>query len=613
MRLVLRVALAVTAGLACALLPSAAFAQPRDCDDPSPPPICSEDQPESHNPTGALTGAVRVPGGIRVTGHAEDVDSGPVTVDVTIAGAVVGILVANQAYPPQPGLGAVGFDGVVPARPGSAVCAIGRSTGGGNDTPIGCVNLAIRFAPTGSLDNVTRAGTTVSVGGWALDPDTADPVQVDVYHDERKVATLTASEPRSDVASAYPGYGANHGYTATLPALPGEHTVCATPRPVPGNGGPETTPAPSCRTYSMPHEPYGSLDMAKRVGRTVEVRGTATDPDDPSAPVSVHVYIDSSMVANASTIDHVFTATVAAQGGPGVHNLCAYAINIGPGSHNPQLGCLSFTVPGQIAKPVLTIPQVTSNSILASWTSSDINVTGFRVELNDGVSWRPLATLPVSLRSYTITGLSPEKGYCVNLVAIGDFSEAQADTCLMTAGEKPTVTRFSVDSPTPEVCVPVKHKLSFVVEHAVRVQITAWDRRVIHEVGAATPGTLSGQIETDENDGKVWYLLQAFNASGESTDRMVTVDRLNQPQWIVTTAWVKPITAAAYDIYFYTPEGVRGRYVGRATAPDLMKVDVPPCEFVRLGAVDVATGQLVYLGDLWLGHPRGWQYLGIEV
>ncbi len=31
---------------------------------------------------------------------------------------------------------------------------------------------------------------------------------------------------RSDVGAAYPGYGANHGYDATVTAAKGTHTVC---------------------------------------------------------------------------------------------------------------------------------------------------------------------------------------------------------------------------------------------------------------------------------------------------------------------------------------------------------------------------------------------------
>ena len=62
--------------------------------------------------------------------------------------------------------------------------------------------------------------------GWAIDPDTTSPIQVMVYVDGQAIV-LDADQPRPDVAAAYPGAGANHGFTARLGASAGRHTVCA--------------------------------------------------------------------------------------------------------------------------------------------------------------------------------------------------------------------------------------------------------------------------------------------------------------------------------------------------------------------------------------------------
>jgi hypothetical protein len=79
--------------------------------------------------------------------------------------------------------------------------------------------------PFGWVDEVRTAFGLVAVGGWAIDPDTADPVQVHVYIDSVG-RILTADAERADVGAAYPGYGSRHGFSATYPISPGTHQVC---------------------------------------------------------------------------------------------------------------------------------------------------------------------------------------------------------------------------------------------------------------------------------------------------------------------------------------------------------------------------------------------------
>jgi hypothetical protein len=65
------------------------------------------------------------------------------------------------------------------------------------------------------------------VRGWALDPNTADPVAVRVYVDGLARAATTASGVRPDIGRASPAYGANHGFDITdLQLGNGAHQVC---------------------------------------------------------------------------------------------------------------------------------------------------------------------------------------------------------------------------------------------------------------------------------------------------------------------------------------------------------------------------------------------------
>ncbi len=81
-------------------------------------------------------------------------------------------------------------------------------------------------SPFGNLEGVDARAGAISVGGWAIDPDTASPIAVHVYVDGAGTA-LTADSSRNDVGSSYPVYGSNHGFGGVLPADPGSHTVCA--------------------------------------------------------------------------------------------------------------------------------------------------------------------------------------------------------------------------------------------------------------------------------------------------------------------------------------------------------------------------------------------------
>ena len=81
--------------------------------------------------------------------------------------------------------------------------------------------------PEGNLDSVGRGPGGIRVSGWALDPDTAAPIDVHVYVDGVGAGIVTANTYRPDVGAAYPGYGNFHGYDAVVAySAAGNHTVC---------------------------------------------------------------------------------------------------------------------------------------------------------------------------------------------------------------------------------------------------------------------------------------------------------------------------------------------------------------------------------------------------
>ncbi|MFE9093243.1 hypothetical protein [Streptomyces sp. NPDC007264] len=208
---------AALTSIALLVLPTATTAHAASpCTSDNPPDWCFEEPGDwMYDPTGTLSSAVRSPGGVTVSGHAVDPDGGPVTVGITVGGALVGSLTADQS-------GAFSGFVSVPTATGT-VCAVATNIGMGVDAGIGCSSLTVGHDPIGGLDVYTGNGTSVILKGWTLDPDTTDPIQVTVNYAGTDYGPFTANVSRPDVATAHPGYGAYHGYeiTFTPPVLYG--------------------------------------------------------------------------------------------------------------------------------------------------------------------------------------------------------------------------------------------------------------------------------------------------------------------------------------------------------------------------------------------------------
>jgi hypothetical protein len=162
---------------------------------------------------------------------------------------------------------------------------------------------------------------------------------------------LSAGAPRPDVGAAYPGYGANHGFSGTIPANPGSQAVCVYGINVPT--GPN--PALACASVVVPGgSPFGSVDVIEAGAGSVYVGGWAIDPDTVE-PTSVHVYVGPAgfaIPASGSRPDvgqafplygpsHGFSGSVPAARGP--QQVCVYSINVGQGQ-NQLMRCQTVTV-----------------------------------------------------------------------------------------------------------------------------------------------------------------------------------------------------------------------------------------------------------------------------
>lgn len=212
--------------------------------------------------------------------------------------------------------------------------------------------------PTGGFESATITGLTqIALSGWALDPDTNDPLVVHAYLDGVFAAQTLASGSRPDVGALFGDYGSNHGFSFTIDSNPGTHQVCV----YAVNVGPygDSNPLLGCRTVVIAGEPSGALESVTPAVGGAQVIGWAIEPDT-YAPDTVHFYVDgvyaSQTIANVRRTDlaalyprygndHGFSAFVPMNGGS--RQVCAYGINIAIGTSNSLLGCRTVSVSGQ--------------------------------------------------------------------------------------------------------------------------------------------------------------------------------------------------------------------------------------------------------------------------
>ncbi len=339
--------------------------------------------------------------GVAVSGWAFDPETDQaLRVDVSVDGVVT----STAATGSRPDVAAAfgigdrhGIDAVIPTTGGRhVVCVTVANLGSGRDIVLGCTWLtAGNQVPFGSLDLAVGRPDGIVLGGWALDPDTDDPVGVHVYVDGTLAAVVSANADRPDVAAAY-HRGAAHGFAVSIPAAAGAHQVCTYLINLPAGGNPLL----ACTVVNVVNNlPFGVLDVAAGTASTIDVGGWALDPDT-NDPVDVHVYVDSqfatAVTANGSRPDvdaayrrgpaHGFSATVAAT--TGRHRVCLYAINR-PAGGNPLLACADVSVADRL--PIGTLD-------LAVGGPSSIRVGGWALD--------PDATQPIAVHVYVDSGLA---------------------------------------------------------------------------------------------------------------------------------------------------------------------------------------------------------------
>jgi hypothetical protein len=249
------------------------------------------------------------------------------------------------------------------------------------------------------LDPVSAFGDQILVRGWAVDEDAmTTPLAVHVYVDGRGARAARADRTDARVTQTYPLAGTTHGYSEMLTLPPGPHTVCIYAI----NVGPSVgNPRLGCATVTTgpaASNPQGGITASAVAGRTATLTGWAVDPQAPTSATSIHLRVDgvlrqavpadrptssvSPYVPFGVSTAHGFQASLTLAAG--THRVCAYAINSGAGTSNPELGCVSVTVAASAWNPVGNLDSATvdgRNVDLSGWALDHDTANALRVDL----------------------------------------------------------------------------------------------------------------------------------------------------------------------------------------------------------------------------------------
>lgn len=313
------------------------------------------------NPLGRVERATGGHSSITATGWALDPDSSaPIIVQMYVDGVANAMVWANRS---RPDVGAVfpaagdrhGYSITMPASPGPhRVCLYAVNTGPGLSSGLGCTTVtALSSDPFGQVDAVRTTYGRVTASGWAIDPDTNQPLIVQMYVDGAANTMAWANRPRPDVGRYYPAAGPNHGYELSMPTTAGRHTVCL----IAVNAGAGASKGLGCRVVDVPpSDPFGHLDSLHAAAGGITTHGWTIDPDS-SRPVIVQLYVDGQFATMDwarlprpdvaryypwAGPDHGFTLTTTVARGR--HLACVYAVNVGAGVSS-SVGCRNVDVP----------------------------------------------------------------------------------------------------------------------------------------------------------------------------------------------------------------------------------------------------------------------------
>ncbi|HKC26438.1 MAG TPA: fibronectin type III domain-containing protein, partial [Jatrophihabitans sp.] len=405
------------------------------------------------NPRGAFQAAAVQSGRLRLVGWSVDGDKPNAVVTMAIkvdstTHQVPASVARSDMAKLYPNAGNNhGFDVSYTLAEGShTICVTATNIGFGTNQNLGCKTVVINFTPAAAITGLNATSTGARLTGWASDPDTSNPISVQLSVDS-KTTTLTANGPG--------GSHSGHNFAATLGLKSGAHKVCAVGLNV--LYGTHNS-APACSTITLALSPLGKFEsLARQSGSSnLAVRGWALDPDTTGA-VSIQVILDGKTIAtvpaNANRADigsaypgfganHGISTVVSTDAGE--HRVCLNAVNVGGGS-NVALGCrLIIAVhPTAPSAPQQVTAMAGYGGAQVSWQppASDGGAPWTKYTVTASPSGLS-ATVDAGTTSATILGLHPSTTYTFSVTAsnVAGASVAGLSSAVKTQASPPAQT-----------------------------------------------------------------------------------------------------------------------------------------------------------------------------
>lgn len=241
-----------------------------------------------------------------------------------------------------------GFALDIPLADGdNSICVYVEETTYGARRSLGCTTIAAANNPVGNVEAVTAVSGGYLVRGWAFDPNTTQPIPIHVYVDGVGHVATTGT-PRPDLAPLVPAAPTNSGFDIVVPADSGRHTICAYAINV---GAGSSNVGLGCRSVGYNPDPVGEFLIAARHQNSALLVGWALDPDTTDT-IGVLFFNNGRMAHLAGAMypwdqlagrfpshgtNRLFFSLMPINRGR--NDICAYALNVGPGNPATFIGC----------------------------------------------------------------------------------------------------------------------------------------------------------------------------------------------------------------------------------------------------------------------------------
>jgi hypothetical protein len=416
-------------------------------------------------------------------------------------------------------------------------------------------DAAASHNPFGYVGTLSFTNGAVALSGWAIDPDSTGPVQIQVWTDGVHAGNFSANRYRADVANTYPQYGGNHGYYNVFKLANGPHKICIVGTNI---GAGADTPY-ACRTVIGQNNPIGVVTGARPSTTGVQVTGWVLDPNQ-AAPTSVSVYVDNrpvmKVLANVSVpsvgtsypfygANHGYDVTL--QLADGMHQVCVYGWNAGVGAGNPSLGCVPYNATRGPMGILTTLNRSTTTPTsvpVVGWTLDPDTTAPINVAITvDGVL---RTTLPAS---QALASVSPTYA---NYGANHEFNS----TLTIDAGEH-------------TVCVIGKNVLA-----GADRQIGC---RLLPSTGDTTPAAPAGLVSWPGNKAADLSWTSTRSVSGPITQYAITVTPGGRVVTAAGTALRATITGLTNGAaYTFSVRATNALGTGSASVAKAVPSNIPP-------------------------------------